>query len=403
MSSTIFQLGSKRPRASSGASFSAHGFISNPFPADGVDSEVFYSSHLESELERVNSWLEESQVNADGFEEGHSKPFRPLAIRGSIGVGKTHLLRSIERGLASTGNARVLRKALTDDGMQRILLSTVLLTGLPREGNSNSGLVGAILRNAKKSEFRLSLESCLSELGDGSILAGPLMKLLLLSRRDSEAVEEGAAVLWRWVQRSYTAGSQRARLGIARTLEGEGEAIQVVADLARCARAAGVFSCWYLLLDQLEEIWRPGVITDSRRARLLTDLRSLVDRSLEGAPIAVLLTWNTQTDEAHWRSEYLALWRRLGEPVDLPALRDTDIWPFAERYISVAPRSDERKSAEFVARLKAEVSAVRSRLDGVKSGVQVPVTAGRGRYLPYAVLNAWRDAADSIVGVAHRR
>ena len=198
------------------------------------------------------------------------------------------------------------------------------------------------------------------------------------------------------MRREYTTPGQRAKIGLSGVLESEGQAIRAIADLLRLAHAAGIIQVWFVMIDQLEELWREGVITPSRRARFLTDVRLLVDQAPEGAPIAVLLAWNTYASVAgssnigaQIQNDYHALWQRLGEPVDLPILKQDDIWPFAQEYLGdkdiTASAPGERK--QLYGLLEREKDSVLRVLQGDEKD---------GAFAPRQVLRAWRDAAERV-------
>ena len=196
------------------------------------------------------------------------------------------------------------------------------------------------------------------------------------------------------MRRETTTAAQRAKLGLYGVLEGEGQAIRAIGDLLRLARAANIVRVWFVMIDQLEELWREGVITPSRRARFLTDVRLLVDQALEGAPIAVLLAWNTTTNapqsddtSEHMQRDYLALWQRLGDPVDLPLLRKSDICPFAEAYlkhVDVTKEASDQKKKKLYRRLDQQSAAVLKSLQEQDQADRID---------PLLVLLAWHDPA----------
>src|SRR3569832_957635 len=137
-----------------------------------------------------------------------------------------------------------------------------------------------------------------------------------------------------WLMRVAVSPAQRTKLGVSGPLESEGAAIRATADLIRLGNACQTLQVWFVLIDQLEDLWRTTAITPGRRARFLTDLRLLIDQGLEGAPVALLLAGNSTTmggdpNRDPLYEEYAALWRRMGNPVQIPGLRAEDIWPFA--------------------------------------------------------------------------
>jgi hypothetical protein len=394
--SDLFQLPVGKSQAASGSPFEKFGLAENPFPAAGIDSGTFYRDHMLDELRRVNDWLHDvsTATAADP-----PKPVRPLALFGSLGVGKTHLLRYLERGLKASGKSPVLCKALADEGMTRILLANLLLRYMPTPASGGAddrepgvGAIRAIVEHARESDDG---DKLLSVLRDGSPVREPLSRLFSDSDDD-----DGVVWFSRWLRREYTTSTQRMKLGLAGTIEGEGQAIHAVTDLMRVARAAGLVQVWFVMIDQLEELWREGVITPSRRARFLTDLRCLIDQSLEGAPVAILLAWNTTVSASSYsdvgsqiKADYHALWQRLGQPIDIPQLTREQVWPFAEEYL----RSAEVRSSSKDGRkrlfdlLKAETKAVIEELDQESGRL-----GGSSLYSPRSALSVWRRKTDDV-------
>lgn len=384
----LFQLPLGTASAPSASNpFARYGLVDNPFPAAGIDSGLLYSNHMLDELRRVNEWLTRVQRATEG---SVPNPVPPLAIFGSLGVGKTHLLRYLERGLEQSKSSPVLRKGLADEGVTRLVLANLFLRylpGVPDAAEPGSGLVRVIVDEAKRR--KISSDKLLEVLREGSPIEAPLRIIL--------GGDEPDAITWfgRWLRRENTTSTQRMKLGLAGVLEGEGQAIRAVADLLRIAKAVGLIQVWFIMIDQLEELWREGVVTPSRRARFLTDLRFLIDQSLEGAPIAVLLAWNTTTSgfasevSAQMRNDYQALWERLNKPIDLPQMSEDHVWPFAETYLKAAgirnaPREEGRPLYEAMKRSTAAV------LEDLNE---------RGRsasYAPRTVLEAWRRRADDV-------
>lgn len=154
-----------------------------------------------------------------------------------------------------------------------------------------------------------------------------------------------------------------------------------------------------LMIDQLEELWREGVITPSRRARFLTDLRALIDHGLSGAPVAVLLAWNTTTGGSQIgdriTEDYRALWERLGEPVDLPPLSASHVWPFAQAYLAHAGVSASAPSP----RRKQLNRELEARASAVLSALQEDSLHRDSGFPARRVLREWRKVAEALVQV----
>lgn len=389
--SDIFQIPVDGGPALGDGAFAVFNLNGNPFPAVGLSSGVLYTGHLASELREVNKWIQEiADATASA---GDARPIRPLALYGSLGVGKTHLLRTLDAGLSRNPQTPVLRKGLADEGMARLTLSGLFFRYLPFTDAADEPGTGLLRRLVKVAQTPGRGEEMLAVLPAGSPVATPLGSVF----RAGANVD---AVLWlsRWLRREYTTPSQRAKLGVAGVLQSEGQAVQATADLMRLARSAGLLQVWFVMIDQLEELWRPNVVTPPRRARFLTDLRHLVDAALEGAPIAVLLAWNTTVERTllanpvagRFERDYQALWQRMGNPVDLPALSAADVWPFAAKYLEVAGVSeaaDERRVRLFE-ELKGATREVIKSLAAKNHGAVL--------FSARKVLKAWRESAFQI-------
>lgn len=387
----LFQLPVSADPAGSVDPFLRFGVEGNPFPERGLGTGVFYSEHMKAEQLAVNEWIGRvGRAAPDSSSTAQGVP--PLAVFGSLGVGKTHLLVALQRGLEANPRTPVLRKGLTDDGSTRLTLAGLILRFLPFSGQDDepgSRLVREIARAASASDD--DRRRIFGAIDESSPLRIPLGALL---RTDAEP--EAGVWLARWLRREYTTPIQRAKLGLSGILETEGQAVRAVADLMRLARASGLIRVWFIMIDQLEELWREGVVTPSRRARFLTDLRMLIDQALEGAPIAVLLAWNTTTADStiianvgqQIQRDYLALWQRLGPPVDLRPLRADDVWPFAVEYLKAKGVTDgaDQHRASLFARLRAETPAVLTALQK---------RSPQGLFAPRAALEVWRAAADT--------
>jgi hypothetical protein len=374
----------------------ALGYVRNPFPEPGLDTGAFYIRHMEPQIKALETWVSDAQAATDPVSPAH-QPVRPIAIRGSIGVGKTHVLKALEKDLSEGDGLAVTRKNLPEEGMERILLANLLLHNLP-SGHPDTEITGEpssvpildriVARLA--GDRRPAIMTELEHLAPRSLFAQAFQSVVASGRDDYRAV------LARWLSRGMTTPTQRAKIHLARPLEGEGQAIRAIADLLQLARAAGELQVWFVLVDQLEDLWRPGVVTPGRRARLLTDLRFLVDLALEGAPIATLLAWNTEVNaEDHIQVEYQALWRRLGTPVDLPGLGQKDVWPFAQEYLKHAT---VRKSAT---QLRSRRDRFRTALEArtpqvVRTLTNDPQARLGSVFASHRVLHHWRACAPEV-------
>lgn len=394
--------------------FADVGFKKNPFPESGVESPVFYQKHMKAQTTRLDEWL--ATVGTATCESAESELTRPgsippLAVSGALGVGKTHLLKRLKIGLEedSDYDFRVLRADLTEESSSRLVLSGLLLDFLQnvKADEASSSATIPLLAKMVEDHGPDQLHDSIEGLGDTSVLAAPLRKVI---EGPGDERQERVEWLSNWICRSYITQSQMGKLGLNGKIKPHGQSLKAIAELMLLAWYMDEVDCFYVLIDQLEDLFRPNTVTATRRARFLTDLRQFIDYALEGFPIATMLAWNTAVSTGVGRGaqrvetakniedSYHALWQRLGSPVDLPGLRKRDIWDFAETYLDYA-KSDpkwsvpgaEDKRREFRNRLNMNRNQVLERLQSA-SGVEL----GSGRYTPRAVLTEWRKLAREL-------
>lgn len=375
------------------------GYLRNPFPETGVGSAVLYTGHMPNEVARISQWGSRIQSMAGGAVENIRIP--ALAIEGSLGTGKTHLLATMKRELERP-NVATLHVNLTQKGASRLLLSRLLLDGLRvvgRELASTTATPLPLLDLLQSADDDLSCE-LLGKLSDLSlqILQPPVTRIL---KAEGEARLDLAITLGKWLVGAHTTPSQLSRLDLAGPIQGEGEPIVAFGDLMKISHSANWVRTWYILIDQLEELWRPGVVGPGSRAKFLTDVRDLVDLGMQGAPIATVLAWNTEVAldaGAELKESYRALWQRLDSPTSIPGLGPEDFLPFARAYLDAADKNPEmvqrgmgERRVAFRKRLEASVPSVRQLLaENKESQLQHGKTTARG------VLSAWRTVSDAL-------
>jgi len=375
------------------------GYLRNPFPETGVGSAVLYTGHMPNQVANITQWGSRIQSMAAGPLEHIRIP--PLAIEGSLGTGKTHLLATMKRELERP-NVATLHVNLTQKGASRLLLSRLLLDGLRVVGRdlAPTTLTAVPLLDLIQSTDKEGSSSLLDKLPDLDlqVLSRPIERILTAQ---GETRIDLAKTLGKWLVGAHTTPSQLSRLDLAGPIQGEGEPIVAIADLMKISHAANWVRTWYILIDQLEELWRPGVVGPASRAKFLTDVRDLVDLGLQGAPIATVLAWNTEVSldaGAELKESYRALWQRLGEPTSIPGLSSGDVLPFARAYLDAAERNPEmvqvgegNRRELFRKRLEASEPDVQERLAQNKEA-----RLGHGRSTARGVLSAWRTTADAL-------
>lgn len=361
-----------------------HGMTANPFPPSGVATDVDYDEHQPEVVERVNSWLGRT-VNRD------TRSWSPLAVSGSIGVGKTHVLRKIERACREYRDAQglgaklmVSSHTLTSAGMKSLMLSNLLLEGLSQPlpnppaipPESALPFVALLVEEIRDR----GVGDALDQLPQPSPIH-PLFRRILEAKTDEEAWEL-AGLASAWISRRTISAAGMERLGVPGKLDSEGQAIRAFAHLCRLGQSLLGFRVWLVLIDQLEDLWRRDLTTPLRRTRFLTDLRTLIDEALEGAPVALTLAWNTEITvggarisediESRLRHDYVALFSRVRDVVRVPTLPAEHALPFALAYVTRAqqefrsvPRGEAddvviTRQRKFAQRLQRDVEEIRN-------------------------------------------
>lgn len=301
---------STAPQAS-GPNWSKLGLAKNPFPDSGVLGDTLYTAHMPDVVNRVQLWLDDIAKKRVG------EPRSPLALEGTIGAGKTHLLVSMEKAFQDpslAGGIVVVRENLVNAGGGRLLLSTLFGTNL-RLGEVSAAIVGA----------GDSLGKALDQLPSASPIRAAFAGL------------PDPSTIALWLRGAPLTKSQQQSVG-GRNLDSEGERLRAVIHLLRLAALLGQLRLVVFLLDQLEDLERKAEITPLRRARFLTDLRIFIDEGLEGAPIALCTAWNTEGSAfmKSLQAQYPALASRLGNRATVPGLPQAHLVPFAQAYLDNA-------------------------------------------------------------------
>lgn len=340
--------------------YSKIGFTRNPFraPDPGEAPPPLYSGHIEAELQQIRQWLK--SVHVDNVRQ-------PLSLVGTIGSGKTALLAAVERSIRAwpaDQRAEVFRFNLPDIGMSRPNLGALLISAIERMGvpavsvapDQSLRVVWGIVQS--------------SEPLDGSGRLTPVFNRIRGASGEEKA--ELARLLSRWLERSPLTPAQANRLGLHRRIDWEGEVVAVAGELLRMAARCRVIKTVFLLVDQLEDLFTSNV-TALRRARILTDLRGLIDEIDAGAPIGLVLSWSPDVRagvkpegevEAQLQRQYEALFSRMERVrVNIPFLSRDRAAPFAEEWLKPARAesgADPTKQPDARALAEAAWSSLRS-------------------------------------------
>jgi hypothetical protein len=310
----------------------------NPFVThsdDRNDLGPLYQDHISSQIREINDWIKLA----------YQGDTRPLSLVGGIGLGKTHLMRLTERLLLARQrgglNIAVFRESLYGRGSQNVSLGNLLYQKLKEwrpahyeaPADANPALVPLVWQLVQHEPDEES----------ESFMGRHLATIRRLATQEERA--ERATLLCRWLERAELTRKQYEQLGESRKIDWEGEFVVYLCDLLNVASKAGICHRVYFMLDQLEDLFRSN-ITMARRARLMTDLRLLMDEVLDRkAPIALMLAWSTQLEggdsrrdqdiEQRFGRAYPALLDRIqsGVRVELGMLGEAHRGGFARIYI----------------------------------------------------------------------
>lgn len=322
--------------------YAAIGYPRNPFrptSSDDGDADLpFYADHIKKQLTELGAWIAEGQSG--------STP-QPLSLVGGIGTGKSRLLQFVQRAITaiSSPQAPVVaeRFVLTDTGYARASIGALLIQAIERATIK----VASVPDNTLPLVWAIVTSSRFPATVQGRI--GPVFARI--RELQGEVRREHARLLSGWLTRSQLTEAQGRKIGLVRRIDWEGELIPVIAELMKLSRAAGVVDRLYLLLDQLEELFRP-VFSELRRSRLLTDLRALVDHIDDGAPIGLILAWSPDfiANPTHlsndvdrvFAEKYDALYSRMRRRrVELPLLSAADAPGFAKTWVDALEKSQD--------------------------------------------------------------
>ena len=308
------------------------GFSRNPFtPRDEDDNDgPFYQGHLSTEISTINKWLQES-IN-------DNPP--ALSIKGSIGVGKTRLMKAVRNQILSAASQERVHAGLIPLGQsgyarpsigQLMLdtLETYVPAWMPSHQIWKPGIIPLV---------KLIVES------EQSISRSLPLGQVLGSIRDSpkDTQEEKMRLFCRWIHREQLTPKQSEQVGLYHRLDYEGALPGVLCDLLILAKEAGVLNKLYLMIDQLEDLFRPSY-SELRQSRLVTDMRLIIDKQDAGAPLGLIFAWSPDVDQLGYSSrnavdhnmqqKYSALYSRLTRSlVNIGKLRELHIAAFAEAY-----------------------------------------------------------------------
>lgn len=362
--------------------YSRIGYDRNPFRpvADRTAQQPLYTGHIGEQLQKIQQWAREVH---------EKRVLQPLSIVGSLGTGKTTILRVLEAGLSAwprTEKVFVHSVLLSDTGYARASVGAMLLSGL---GHAMESIADEV-----PSEVLAIVWAVIHAVDVPGLTSGPLGSAIKKARGvNGEPRRDLAVDISQWLRRLPLTPARARASGLARPIDWEGELVGVVAELLTLAHHAGVLSTFFLFVDQIEELFGP-TFSELRRARILTDLRSLVDSIDEGAPIGLLLAWAPESDESLQR-KYEALYARLHRRrIELPLLTEQHAAPFAKVWVDALPVEESSKKK-------------RPKLDELVKGAWTRVyrqrllmPSAQQQTEPRTLLKALADEVDERAGVS---
>lgn len=367
------------------------GLLENPFPTSGVESSVYYSVYQDDRLEVVNRWLN-SSLSKDATR------WAPLVIKGSIGVGKTHILHQVEKAVWELDDpmVEVTRHTLTGGGARSLALSELLIEGLDSiedrfEEREQMTLLDALFASPNASAAVAALPS-------SSPLRLPFRRIIDAKGQRRKQLSD---LCLKWICRVPLSRGDYSSLDVSGKIDAEGQSVRAIAHFFRTLREAGVLDTWLIMIDQIEDLFRREATTPMKRARFLTDLRTLIDEALEGAPLPLILAWNTAISgvdvSEQLRQQYVALFSRLAEIVDLPALPREYALPFANAYLEAARAEYAVQNPEDGPRASVPYVVFKRALERDVQKVVDEVAESSGGVMPRRLLAALRQWADRYI------
>lgn len=335
--------------------FSRFGLKENPFPDTGLHSKVLYTGHIKNEISEINLWLKEAYLEQS----------RPLVISGQSGVGKTHLLHVLKRGLLEMG-CEVTLRSFEDENLSEFRFQDFLLRNLPFQNDKNEDPCTCLIRELVAKMKTMDETSILNTLGSNDIIVKPLLRVL--------RCDDCLPSFSRWL-RGITS-EQCSVLGVY-SIENSLQSITAITSLLRLAKEASLYQSWFIMIDQFDLIFRE---TSLCRGKFLRDLRIFLSQTTKSSVITVLSGINSAISESS-----PALGNLLKQEVKIPTMDLQHSMPFVREYLKKIKNSDVDfhefglKSLLFLNTEKVIASlAIDSELS------------------PRKVLSAWRECAFRI-------
>lgn len=393
--SAVFDIfGVASPSGPSGV-YNDLGYPRNPFRESGgaLANEVgpFYTKHITNQLSQIQDWVREIYLG---------QTTDCLALVGNIGAGKTRILRFLNQSLANFPQAQQVVSdlvLLSDTGYTRASVGGMLIAALER---MQMAWVQPIPEGVLPVVWAIVMSNRFPQSVDG-LLGHALERAVRATRTERD---ELAQLISKWLQRTPLTAAQANKTGLQRRIDWEGELVRIIAELLKLADGAGALRRSFMLVDQLEDLFRPA-FSELRRSRMLTDLRGLVDEVARGCPMGVLLAWTPDFSsgsapfrpsigvEALFQREYAALYSRMSKRrINLPLLKLVDAQPFAQTWIDAL-----KQERGFVESLQPDLTQIVERAWSHLKQQRI-LLPGAEEATPRSLLGALAQEVDRIAG-----
>ena len=305
--------------------YGRYGLKRNPFPYSGIPRrEPTFCADRERELETI----------AEVINFSYGRNSTHIALIGSYGNGKTHILRYIKsqvnRQLKEDLDSRAIAGYVITPGVSFVDMYRNLMHDLGQDFFVELAweFLGKItykefIRN--QIEFKENTEGITEELRlqpliikkyveEGSILLPQIMKearntfLQLVKNTDVataflQLIAENTSILaWKWLSGEQILYEQRRRMNVVSPIESDDTALMVFQDIRNIMRYLG-YELLGLLIDEFELI---EILHYKQKQRYLNTLRHLIDLNPEGLCLIISCTpevWKNIIMEYHAFSE----------------------------------------------------------------------------------------------------
>ncbi|MCX6378829.1 MAG: hypothetical protein NT023_05025, partial [Armatimonadetes bacterium] len=309
------------------------GFPYNPFRVSQEGKQVpFYKEYMVNELREIFGWVQD-------IRQGKTK--LALSVIGNIGIGKSRIFKEMEN----------LVKGLPSQ--DRVLAESVDIRSAGLTRPSVGGWLFSTIEKMQLSWFTTELPDGVFPLLWAIICAepsvdseqnNPLSKAVnsIRNTSDPETKTAKARILTKWLNRYPLKTSEAEELRLYSRIDSDGVWPTYLCDLIRIAKEVNVLSTFFFFIDQLEDVYQ---FSESRRIRIFTDLRGLIDEIDNGVPIGLVLSWAPEAQVggkkymgATLQGDYAALYTRLmRRKIEMPFLSRDDALPFAKVYVDALP------------------------------------------------------------------